>query len=59
LKFRLNGDDVSPDNGAVLAAYNVLVQRLVWDGWYVEEGRDGDWWQARLRRPVEVPGVSE
>ena len=56
LRFRWNGGEVPPDDAAVVAAYNVLVQRLVWDGWYVEEAPGGAWWNARFRRPAKAAG---
>jgi hypothetical protein len=49
--FRWNGDTL-PDNAAVHAAHDVLVQRLTWDGWRRTEGRDGAWWKASFSRPV-------
>jgi hypothetical protein len=49
--FRWNGDTL-PDTAAVHAAHEVLVQRLAWDGWRREAGRDGSWWNANFSRPV-------
>jgi hypothetical protein len=52
--FRWNGYDTPPENGAVLAAYNVLVQRLAWDGWNFEERPSEAWWKASFSRPVKA-----
>jgi hypothetical protein len=52
--FRWPNDDL-PREGAVLAAYKVIVQRLAWEGWALEEGGDAAWWQRRFRRPVKDP----
>jgi hypothetical protein len=53
LMFRWQGDDTPPSNGAILAAHNVLMQRLAWDGWSLEEQQNGIWWQRSLHRPVK------
>ena len=53
--FRWPGDrDDLPNEGAVHAAYNVIVQRLAWDGWTPEEGGNGVWWQRQFRRSTEA-----
>ena len=52
--FRLAEDDTPPKDGAVLAAHNVIVQRLAWDGWQLQGHSDGEWWTGRYRRPVEL-----
>ena len=49
--FRWQGDTTPPSDGAVLAAHTILLQRLTWDGWNVEERGTGTWWSARLSRP--------
>jgi hypothetical protein len=43
-----------PNDGAVRAAYDVIVQRLGWDGWTPEHGGNGVWWQGRFRRSREA-----
>jgi hypothetical protein len=48
--FRWPGDDSPPKQGAILAAHNVLVQRLEWDGWNGEDGGGRRWWERRFRR---------
>ena len=52
LMFRWHSDDPPPGVGAILAAHNVLAQRLAWDGWQLEGGRDGAWWKGSFRRPA-------
>jgi hypothetical protein len=51
--FRWPNDDL-PNEGAVRAAYDVIVQRLAWDGWTLADGRNGVWWRKRFRRPAET-----
>ena len=55
--FRWNGNDTPPDTGPVLAAYNVLVQRLMWDGWTLEENETGAWWEASFSRQAKAAGA--
>jgi hypothetical protein len=50
--FRWSSDEL-PNEGAILAAYNVITQRLAWDGWTLEEGGDRVWWRRRFRRPAK------
>ncbi len=52
--FRLPRDDMLPRDRVFLAAHNVLVQRLAWEGWQLQGSRDAAWWKGRYRRPVKA-----
>jgi hypothetical protein len=54
--FRWHGDDSPPENVAILAAHNVLVQRLGWEGWKLEGG-GRSWWEGSFWRTAKAPSL--
>jgi hypothetical protein len=56
--FRSPTEDL-PEEGPIRAAHRVIVQRLAWDGWAPEDGRNGVWWKLRFRRPVKAASTDD